>query len=98
MDYLHSTLAGKSANPSKSFFLCSLRFLLLIHSPFKDNDFRFRIEEAGIAKFLSSNQQSTINNPQSTIHNLQSSIFNPTDSPPPARASPSPRADKSPSS
>ncbi len=35
MEYLHSTLAGESANPSKSFFLCSLRFLLLIHFPFK---------------------------------------------------------------
>ena len=35
MEYFPSTLAGESANSCKSFFLCSVRFLLLIHFPFK---------------------------------------------------------------
>jgi hypothetical protein len=37
MDCFRSTLAGESANPCKSFFLCSLRFLLWIQFPFEVN-------------------------------------------------------------
>jgi hypothetical protein len=37
MKYFHSNLAGDFANPCKSFFLCSLRFLLLTDFPFKAN-------------------------------------------------------------
>ena len=40
MEHFCSTLAGQSANPWKPFFLCSLRFLLLIHFPFKDYPLR----------------------------------------------------------
>jgi hypothetical protein len=31
MEHFHPNWAGDSARPCKSFFLCSLRFLLLIH-------------------------------------------------------------------
>jgi hypothetical protein len=35
MEHFHSTLAGDSTDLCQSFFLCSLRFVLLIHFPFK---------------------------------------------------------------
>jgi hypothetical protein len=35
MEHFHSAQAGEFANPCESFFLCSLRFLLLVHFPIK---------------------------------------------------------------
>ena len=35
MENFHPTLPGEFNNPCKFFFLCFLRFLLLIHFPFK---------------------------------------------------------------
>ena len=37
MENFHPTLPGEFNNPCKSFFPCFLRFLLLIHFPFKGN-------------------------------------------------------------